>query len=111
MPTPWVEDAFQYKEIKDLSGSSILKTSDVSSFLARDSARTVVAGPKGSGKTLLIKFKRKSLENLGYKLLPENQLLDVAPGKPLAFDDGQLDYIRQHKEFWSILWQIAICTI
>ncbi|WP_375207591.1 P-loop ATPase, Sll1717 family [Hyphococcus sp.] len=109
MPTPWVEDAFQYKEIKDLSGSSILKTSDVSSFLARDSARTVVAGPKGSGKTLLIKFKRKSLENLGYKLLPENQLLDVAPGKPLAFDDGQLDYIRQHKEFWSILWQIAIC--
>lgn len=109
MPTPWVEDAFQYKEIKDLSNSSILKTSDVSAFLARDSGRSVVVGPKGSGKTLLMKFKRKSLEPLGYKLLPDNQLLDVAPGKPLAFDDDQLDYIRQHKEFWSILWQISIC--
>lgn len=108
MAIPWVEDARHYKNINDLPAGGILKTSDVSDYLSRDNTRTIVMGPKGSGKTLLIKFKRKSLESKGYHLLPENQLVDVAPGNPLSFSDPQIDHIRSNREFWSLLWQIAI---
>jgi hypothetical protein len=110
MAKPWIEDAKEYQAIADLSESGIYLTAAVRDYLDPENKhRTVVVAPKGCGKTLLIKHKRKSLENRGWELLPENQLVSQPPYAP-GFDNARMTHIREHPEYWSIIWQIAIVT-
>lgn len=113
MATPWIEDARVYEATSDLTNSGLIQTDDFRQFLSKGNlTRTVVMAPKGCGKTLLIKFKRKSLEKSGFKLLPENKLVDVAPGHAPPFEHSQIDHIRKDPQFWSMLWQVSItCAV
>jgi len=113
MATPWIEDARVYEATSDLTQSGLIQTDDFRQFLSKGNlTRTVVMAPKGCGKTLLIKFKRKSLEKSGFKLLPENKLVDVAPGHAPPFEHSQIDHIRKDPQFWSMLWQVSItCAV
>ncbi len=109
MGKPWIEDAKEYHVIDDISETGIHQTSVIQEYLKHDNTqRTVVLAPKGCGKTLLIKHKRKLLQNRGYDMLPSNQLVSLAPGYAPPFDDERTRHIRESKQYWSTLWQIAL---
>jgi predicted AAA+ superfamily ATPase len=83
---PWIVDA---RDINDLSiidqfDKGLLTSSPaIQGYLASaTSAATVVSGPKGFGKTLLLKLKRQSLHGRGYNYIPEDQLVDKPIGVP-----------------------------
>lgn len=109
MRTPWIEDARTYEASDDLAQSGLYQTDDIRDFLAKGQLfRSVVMAPKGCGKTLLIKFKRKVLDKSGTMLLPQNKLVDVNPGHAQPLQQSQVEHISGEPQFWSTLWQIAI---
>ena len=107
---PWIEDARAFQGIDDVRNADLYETQEISEFLnSVDSSRTVVMAPKGCGKTLLILYKRQLLEKTkNYKLIPENQLVAVAPGQARPFDNDDLRHIQEHPQFWATLWQLSI---
>jgi class 3 adenylate cyclase len=109
MVKSWIEDAKEYEAIADLAASGIYQTTAVREYLdVENKHRTVVLAPKGCGKTLLIKHKRKSLQDQGgWTLLPQNQLV-AQPAHAPGFDNDRMGYIREHTDYWSLIWQIAI---
>jgi hypothetical protein len=109
MGKPWIEDAKDYQVIDELADAGIHQTSTIREYLAYENTqRTIVLAPKGCGKTLLIKHKRKSLQNRGFEMLPNNQLVSLAPGYAPPFDDDRTRHIRESPQYWSTLWQIAL---
>jgi hypothetical protein len=100
-----------FDTIDDLEGTIIHQTSAIRDFLALSNIqKTVVAAPKGCGKTLLIKLKRRSLQNRGYTLLPKNQLVARPPGYAPPFAQDLNRHIRESPQYWSTLWQVAITS-
>jgi hypothetical protein len=110
MSRPWIEDAKEYQAVSDLSQSGIYLTPLIRDYLDHENKhRTIVSAPKGCGKTLLIKHKRRMLQDSsGWELLPRHRLVSGAPGFAPGFDNDQMNHIRGHGEYWSMLWQIAI---
>ncbi|WP_162653324.1 hypothetical protein [Lentilitoribacter sp. Alg239-R112] len=77
----------------------------IDSFLELDSKRTIIAAPKGNGKTLLLKAKRANLPP-EYSFLPRNLLVDKATGVPNL--STKLTSLLSQPEHWKSLWLIAI---
>ena len=85
MMRPWIIDARELDINQPVERDQILSTPAIEDFLDFDNKnKTVVAAPKGYGKTLLIKYKRHSYEDRGYLLIPQNTMVDVGPGTALA---------------------------
>ncbi len=100
MPNPWILDAREFEATSDLPQSGLFVNDAITDFLSRENTvRTIVLAPKGCGKTLLIKYKRKALEKSGfrllpdekYRLLPDQKLVDVPP-RPRTAVRGFADY-------------------
>src|SRR5262245_59853224 len=102
MAKPWIEDEKAYEAIEALADSGIYQTTTVREYLdVEKQQRTVVLAPKGCGKTLLIRHKRKTLQDqTGWTLLPQNQLTSQPPYAP-GFDNERMSHIREHPEYWS----------
>ncbi|MEM9234724.1 MAG: hypothetical protein AAGA69_10885, partial [Pseudomonadota bacterium] len=110
MANAWVIDARSYDASTDLKKSTLFQSEAIKEFLeAPQSAGAVVIAPKGCGKTLLIKHKRKLMEAEDYLLLPHGQMVDVNPGTASQFSNEDLHAIESTPDFWSQLWQISIC--
>lgn len=77
----------------------------INGFLEIDSKKTIVAAPKGNGKTLLLKAKRATLPP-DYQLLPRDLLLDKASGVPNV--SPKLHSVLSQPEHWKSLWLIAM---
>jgi hypothetical protein len=109
---PWIVDA---KDITDLSTISqfdkglLISSPAIQSFLSPTSMATnIVSGPKGFGKTLLLKLKRQSLVDRGYSYIPEDQLVDKPVGVPTILSRKTLGPLLTSTQYWKQVWEIAI---
>ena len=105
MPT-WNTDA-QFAEAID--NNYLYKNTKISEFLSPKSYdQFIVVASKGMGKTLLLRHKRKIIENekKGFILIPKNRTADyvILPSSPSK------DLLSSfHDElFWEDLWKISI---
>src|ERR1700741_555186 len=109
MMQPWIIDARELDINEPVERDQILSTPAIEDFLDFDNKnKTVVAAPKGCGKTLLIKYKRHSYEDRGYLLIPQNTMVDVGPGTAPSLSRDQVAYMLEERDFWATIWEFAI---
>src|SRR5262245_37794237 len=109
MTRPWIIDARELDINQPVEREQILSTPAIEDFLDFDNKnKTVVAAPKGHGKTLLIKYKRHSYEDRGYLLIPQNTMVDVGPGTAPSLSREQVAYMLDEQDFWATIWEVAI---
>ena len=109
MMRPWIIDARELDINQPVERDQILSTPAIEDFLDFDNKnKTVVAAPKGYGKTLLIKYKRHSYEDRGYLLIPQNTMVDVGPGTAPSLSRDQVAYMLDEQDFWATIWEVAI---
>ena len=106
--SPWIEDARRLDLADDVDSVEVLYTDAVERFLG-ERGSVLVAAPKGCGKTLLAKLKRAKLldESPNFRVLPENQMVDVPPGHAPSLST-KAEQMRTAAEFFGRLWQAAI---
>lgn len=110
MGNAWVIDARHYDTGADITDSTLFQSRKIKDFLTTPQATTaVICAPKGCGKTLLIKHKRKRMEVQDYTLIPSGQMADYNPGNASDFNNDDIYEIEDQPEFWSQIWQISIC--
>ncbi|TQM90122.1 hypothetical protein BD293_4046 [Roseinatronobacter monicus] len=109
---PWIVDA---KDITDLSTITqfdkglLISSPAIQSFLSPAGMQTnIVSGPKGFGKTLLLKLKRQSLIERGYSYIPEDQLVDKPVGVPTIVSRKSLGPLLNSTQYWKQVWEVAI---
>lgn len=112
----WVVDAFNIPidEVDAFETSLLHRTPAIERFLADDNRQShVVVGPKGFGKTLLIRAKRVKLMHDGIVTLPRNSPVDKPVGNTPIFSQDQLRHILSDRAYWSNVWLCAfvICFI
>src|SRR3954465_9619462 len=109
MMRPWIIDARELDINEPVERDQILSTPSIEDFLDFDNKnKTVVAAPKGYGKTLLIKYKRHSFEDRGYLLIPQNTMVDIGPGTAPSLSRDQVAYMLDEQDFWATIWEVAI---
>ena len=106
----WVEDAQQLTELKDLNSSQnsvLLRTTEVTEFLSNVNLPShALVAPKGFGKTFVLKLKRLSLQEAGYRCFPLSPILDRPMNKPPILPNEKIDILEQ-SDNWGTLWNIA----
>lgn len=109
MLRPWIIDARELDINEPVDRQQVFSTPTIEDFLDFDNKiKTVVAAPKGYGKTLLIKYKRHSYEDRGHLLIPQNALVDVGPGTAPSLSRDQVAYVLQEQDFWATVWEVSI---
>ena len=109
MMRPWIIDARELDINEPVERDQILSTPAIEDFLDFENKnKTVVAAPKGYGKTLLIKYKRASYEDRGYLLIPQNTMVDIGPGTAPSMSRDQVAYMLAEQDFWATIWEVAI---
>ena len=113
--TPWVIDAKDIDitadndELKKFRTSLFHTNSQINKFMDHTRhSQFLVVGPKGYGKTLLLKLKRSSFPKSGYMLLPEDALLDKPIGTPYIFALKDVDTLLDDQNYWRCIWLISI---
>lgn len=112
----WVVDAFNIPidEVDEFEASLLHRTPAIERFLANDNRQShVVVGPKGFGKTLLIRAKRVKLMHDGIVTLPRNTPVDKPVGTTPIFSQEQARHILNERSYWSNVWMCAfiICFV
>lgn len=90
----------------DVSRDAIFENGDIRDFLDND-RQTILVASKGMGKTLLLRAKKKALEdaNTGQIIIPRGDEYDL----PEIHGDIPTYYSGfSNPEFWSELWRAAI---
>jgi class 3 adenylate cyclase len=114
---PWITDAIdldlpkkvaRFRELlfhENYAISEFLETSATD----RDS-KFLVIGPKGYGKTLVLKSKRIEIHGSVAETLfiPRDALIDRPPGTPPIFSEADLKR-KSDIQYWKSLWLTAIC--
>lgn len=109
MRRPWVIDARPLDLDDPIDRAQIHTTPRLEEFLDQENkARTVLVAPKGFGKTLLIRLKRRLYEPANALLIPQNAMVDVAPGAAPAMARDQVAHIASEPNFWVVAWQLAL---
>ena len=108
----WIEDAQVLTEVRELNWSEhsvLLRTTAVQEFLENVnlSSHAVVA-PKGFGKTFVLKLKRVSLQDNGYRCFPLSPIVDRPSNRPPILPTEIINFL-ENSENWEILWQISFC--
>ena len=105
----WTVDAGQVKIEDHLDNFPLFRNELVNEFLDRDD-KFILLGPKGVGKTLLLKLKSLDLRKKGYRCYPSNQLIEIVMRGSVSFDkDDLLQY--QSADQWKVIWRIALTTL
>ena len=114
---PWITDAIdldipkkvtRFRELLFHENYAISEFLDTSST-DRDS-KFLVIGPKGYGKTLVLKSKRIEIQASVAETLfiPRDALIDRPPGTPPIFSEADLRR-KADIQYWKTLWITAIC--
>src|SRR4029453_15199909 len=97
---PWTIDADDIHIANDFDAEVLHKTAWIEDFLdaGRDD-KFIVVGPKGFGKTLLLKAKRIRYQETGRQCIPQHALLD----KPVGDKVFSRQLIRLYEDIdpWS----------
>ncbi len=94
---------------KFIRGDLLYKTNKIDKFLDSSNAEaTVVAGPKGLGKTLLLRVLRHEIEgNSTFVLLPRRNQLDKLPQEVATLSVPTLTVLQNNLGPWKTYWTIA----
>ena len=109
--TPWIIDAkdIEVTGLSDFRESLFHTNAQINRFLNDESKEQVlVVGPKGFGKTLLLKVKRKGMERGSYTFFPEDALVDKPIGTPHIFAFRDFQDLLEKDEYWRHVWLIAV---
>ena len=111
MKKAWVEDAQLLDDQKDISrnfNSVLLRTADVSDFLAEENIPScALVAPKGFGKTFILKLKRHSLQERDWKCFPLGKIVDRPKDRPPILPNEIISFFES-SENWESIWQIAL---
>jgi len=104
--TKWCTEA---EFLEELSDENIFRNGDIENFLLGERVFWVVSS-KGMGKTLLLRYKRKLIEDnqkfAGITIIPRNKMLDYV--KLPAFLPQEHLSLMEDKFFWNDLWELSI---
>jgi len=109
--TPWIIDAkdIEVTGLSDFRESLFHTNAQINRFLNDESKEQVlVVGPKGFGKTLLLKVKRKGMERGSYTFFPEDAFVDKPIGTPHIFAFRDFQDLLEKDEYWRHVWLIAV---
>lgn len=108
---PWVIDAkdIQLSDIDNFQETLFQSNSRIQSFVTRkNGSELLISGPKGFGKTLLLKLKKGLLRGTGVHLLPENHTVDRPIGTPPIFSFRDNHDLLNDEQYWKSIWLLAI---
>lgn len=109
---PWIIDAKDIEmetDVRDFQSNLLHTTAASERYLASDNtSELLVVGPKGTGKTLLLKAKRIRTASQGISCLPENALVDKPIGAPPIFSQRDITSIMEKAEYWVQVWIATI---
>lgn len=106
---PWTIDADDIHIANDYDDDVLHKTAWIEDFLdaGRDD-KFIVVGPKGFGKTLLLKAKRIRYQQAGRQCIPQHALLDKPVGDKVF--SRQLVSLYEDIDPWNKVWLTAIAS-
>jgi hypothetical protein len=102
----WNTDAQFANEINE---SHLFKNSRIKGFLRKDSyEKFILVASKGMGKTLLIRHKRKSIEEAdrGILMIPKNETADYV-NLPASLSND-LIMAMSDRIFWEDIWNWTV---
>lgn len=108
---PWIVDAkdIQLEDIEDFKGTLFQTNTKIQSFVSKKKGpELLISGPKGFGKTLLLKLKKDLLRGTGVQLLPENHTVDRPIGTPPIFSMKDNQDLLEDEQYWKSIWLLAI---
>jgi len=108
---PWIIDANEINEsnVDEFIGGVLLKNKSVADFLSSDGVRKFVVGPKGFGKTLMLKLKRQLMHTQpGYNFIPRHELISKPSGQPAILSEKELSGLVQDTVQWKNIWLTAL---
>jgi hypothetical protein len=110
----WGFDAAALAETDDIDGRPVYKTSDIEAFLNFErSDRRVIAGLKGTGKTLFLKLTshhyRRSLSH-GFTLIPAEQLTERLYSVDHDFS-AEKATVWGSPERWKHVWRTVLSVV
>ena len=108
---PWIVDAkdVDLDDIDNFKENLFQSNTKIQLFVTRkNGAELIVSGPKGFGKTLLLKLKKGLLRGSGVLLLPENHVVDRPIGTPPIFSLKENQDLLQDEQYWKSIWLLAI---
>lgn len=101
----WLADAAKIDLGSFEIGKYIAKTAKVTDFI--EAGRFIVAGPKGYGKTLLLKYAYQNVpRDSGYIRIPIDTPVDTFDNA-LPYDYKKLAYLS-NPQTWDYLWQVGL---
>lgn len=100
----WIVDADQI-QMRDYDNRVLYRTDTVDSFVDND-RKLGIEGPKGLGKTYLMKSKRMVSQQAGILCLPQDSMCDILD--KVTFEDSMSKYLQDYTN-WVDLWKAAIC--
>lgn len=108
---PWLVDAkdVEFDDLGLLDQTILRRTEMITAFLSdTNRAETIVVGPKGIGKTLLVKAKRfLLLRKSGVKAIPRNSLVDKPSIPAPSLSKKAISNIGDSEFFWHIMWGLS----
>lgn len=111
--SPWLVDADKIK-LHDFTTSGIenfiIRTNEINTFLVSgiENSKFFIIGPKGLGKTLLLKLKSLQLREKSFQTLPRTLLCEKLEEINQQFDYGDLRDLETER-MWKVIWELCIC--
>jgi hypothetical protein len=114
MVEPWIIDASMLSDKDDLRNVRILGPASIREFVnaPHHIARLIIAGEKGSGKTLALRkrsFKYRQKDQ-GIQCVPELQLVEKLTALLTSSLGQDALTVYRTEQAWFVIWSIAICV-
>ncbi|CAG5002580.1 hypothetical protein DYBT9275_02922 [Dyadobacter sp. CECT 9275] len=109
--SPWFVDADRIQIGYSTTGieSFLTRTNSINKFLSpQETNKYFLVGPKGLGKTLLLKLKSLQLREKSYKVIPESTLCEKINDIVTKFSYESIHDLETER-MWKIIWEISLC--
>src|SRR4051812_20617817 len=115
---PWTFEANNI-DLRDINAENIyqfvVRTPAVEEFLkcGSDDIKYFVIGPKGLGKTFLLKVKSKFYRSMsGYHCIPSGggELVEKLTSIRVSFSKAELGSFKRI-DTWEKTWELSLCTM
>lgn len=100
----WIVDADQI-QLSDFNENVLFKTMTVNSFI-NNQKMLGIEGPKGLGKTFLLKCKRIMSQNSGVYCMPRDAMCDILD--KVTLNESMARFLEDYSN-WIDLWKLSIC--
>lgn len=105
----WAIDAGTVDIERSFDEFPLYRNSLINDFLNKDD-KYVLLGPKGVGKTLLLKLKSWQYRKKGIKCYPKEQLCEIVMRGDTSFTEAEMKGF-QNSEKWKIVWRLVLSVL